>query len=100
MYSLQTGRASTYVVPDGLRVSLHALGCFAHLLVEDSAMLRVDDVFEYHEAISVKGDDGCSDVLFGHRPRDTFLIRYTDSDWVLELQRRWTYGSHDDICRG
>lgn len=95
---LQLGHtwAGTYIIPDRLRISLHALGCFTHLLVEDSAVFRVDNIFEYYKAISMEGDDGCSNVLFGHTTRCAFFIGDPDGDWVLELEWRCSHGSHCD----
>ena len=86
---------ATNIVPDRLRIGLHVFGCFAHLFVEDGAVFGVDDVLEHDETISVKGDDGCGDVLFCHTTRDAFFVGDPDGDGVLELERWCTHGAHE-----
>lgn len=89
---------STYIVPNRLWVGLHALGCLAHLFVEDGAVFRVDDILENYKTISVEGDDGCSNVLFGHTTSDAFVVGDADGHRVLELKRWRTHGTHDAVC--
>lgn len=48
-------------------------------------MLGVDDVLEHDETVSVEGDDRYGNMLFGHQPRGTFLVRDTDNDRLLKL---------------
>jgi hypothetical protein len=90
-------RKGTHIIPDCLRVHLHAFGGLTHFVVENSAMLRVDYVLENDETVPVKRNDGCSDMLFSDTTRDPFFVGHSNDDRLLELE--WcSNGPHDDVC--